>query len=74
MRIKALGRLTASEGQPTMKAVVTMGNGGYDQLIYCDVARPTPGQSEVLVQVPCKIVSDHKLQSKSLHHCSQVSS
>ena len=57
MSVKALGRLTALDGQPTMKAVVTMGNGGYDQLIYCDVARPTPGQSEVLVQVPCKIVS-----------------
>lgn len=47
----ALGRLAPLDGQPTMKAVVTMGNGGYDQLVYCDVARPTPGPGEVLVQV-----------------------
>jgi NADPH:quinone reductase-like Zn-dependent oxidoreductase len=47
----ALGRLAPLDGQPTMKAVVTMGNGGYDQLVYCDVARPVPGPDEVLVQV-----------------------
>jgi NADPH:quinone reductase-like Zn-dependent oxidoreductase len=34
-----------------MKAVVTMGNGGYDRLNYCDVARPVPGPGEVLVAV-----------------------
>lgn len=47
----ALGRLAPKFGQPTMKAVVTMGNGGYDQLVYCDVARPTPGPDDVIVQV-----------------------
>lgn len=47
----ALGRLAPRAGQPTMKAVVTMGNGGYDQLVYCDVARPSPGPDDVLVQV-----------------------
>lgn len=47
----SLGRLTPGNGQPTMKAVVTMGNGGYDQLVYCDVVRPEPGPGEVLVQV-----------------------
>ncbi|CAN1572928.1 Qor NADPH,quinone reductase and related Zn-dependent oxidoreductases [Paracoccaceae bacterium] len=47
----ALGRLAPRDGQPTMKAVVTLGNGGYDQLLYCDVARPTPGPAEVLVEV-----------------------
>lgn len=46
-----LGRLAPQGDQPTMKAVVTLGNGGYDQLAYCDVARPTPGPGEVLVQV-----------------------
>jgi NADPH:quinone reductase-like Zn-dependent oxidoreductase len=34
-----------------MKAVATMGNGGYDQLVYCDVARPTPGPDDVIVRV-----------------------
>ena len=47
----ALGRLAPRDGQPTMKAVVTLGNGGYDQLLYCDVARPTPGPADVLVEV-----------------------
>jgi NADPH:quinone reductase-like Zn-dependent oxidoreductase len=51
MTPKALGRLTPLDGQPTMKAVVTMGNGGYDQLVYCDVLRPTPGAAEVIVEV-----------------------
>ncbi|MCF1710324.1 zinc-binding dehydrogenase [Tabrizicola sp. J26] len=47
----ALGRLAPRPGQPTMKAVVTMGNGGYDQLVYCDVARPVPGPADVLIEV-----------------------
>ena len=51
MTSKALGRLAPLDGQPTMKAIVTMGNGGYDQLVYRDVARPVPGSTEVLVQV-----------------------
>jgi NADPH:quinone reductase-like Zn-dependent oxidoreductase len=51
MSDKGLGRLAPADGQPTMKAVVTMGNGGYDQLVYCDVARPAPGPAEVLVKV-----------------------
>lgn len=45
------GRLVAADGQPTMKAIVTTGNGGYDQLVYRDVARPVPGPTEVLIQV-----------------------
>jgi NADPH:quinone reductase-like Zn-dependent oxidoreductase len=48
---KALGRLAPVDGQPTMKAVVTLGNGGYEQLVYCDVARPVPAPTEVLVEV-----------------------
>ena len=54
MNDKALGRLAPMTGRPTMKAVVTMGNGGYDQLVYCDVVRPVPGPTEVLVQVRCR--------------------
>lgn len=49
----ALGRLSPRYRQPTMEAVVTMGNGGYDQLVYCDVARPgnrgfSPGLMTIL--------------------------
>lgn len=39
MTSKAFGRLAPLNGQPTMEAVVTLGNGGYEQLVYCDVAR-----------------------------------
>lgn len=35
----------------TMKAMVTIGNGGYEQLQYCDVPLPVPGKGEVLLQV-----------------------
>jgi NADPH:quinone reductase-like Zn-dependent oxidoreductase len=35
----------------TMKAVVTMGNGGYEQLVYRDVPIPEPSSGEVLLQV-----------------------
>jgi NADPH:quinone reductase-like Zn-dependent oxidoreductase len=35
----------------TMKAVVTMGNGGYEQLAYRDVPVPEPVSGEVLLQV-----------------------
>lgn len=37
--------------QRTMKAVVTTGHGGYEQLVYRDVPVPTPGPGEVLLQV-----------------------
>lgn len=47
----SLGRLAPQIGQPTMKAVVTMGNGGFDQLVFCDVARPVPGPADVLIEV-----------------------
>lgn len=36
---------------PIMKAVVTTGNGGYDRLVYKDVARPTAGPGEVVLRV-----------------------
>ena len=38
----------------TMKAVVTVGNGGVDKLVYRDVPRPVPGPGEVLLQVLCR--------------------
>lgn len=36
---------------PTMLAVVTLGNGGYDKLSYQRVATPEPGPGEVLLRV-----------------------
>lgn len=72
MRIDALGRLRPSPGQPTMKAVVTMGNGGYDQLIYCDVARPAPGPAEVLVQVQAAGMNNTEINTRLGWYSSSV--
>ncbi len=44
-------RFTLIPGQPTMKAVVTTGNGGLDRLVYRDVPRPVAGEGEVLIEV-----------------------
>ena len=72
MSVKALGRLTPSEGQPTMKAVVTMGNGGYDQLVYCDVVRPTPGPTEVLIQVRAAGMNNTEINTRLGWYSSSV--
>jgi NADPH:quinone reductase-like Zn-dependent oxidoreductase len=72
MSVKALGRLTPSDGQPTMKAVVTIGNGGYDQLVYCDVARPTPGSTEVLVHVRAAGMNNTEINTRLGWYSSSV--
>jgi NADPH:quinone reductase-like Zn-dependent oxidoreductase len=68
----ALGRLAPRDGQPTMKAVVTMGNGGYDQLVYCDVARPIPGPTEVLVQVRAAGMNNTEINTRLGWYSSSV--
>jgi len=44
-------RFALSGTAPTMKAVVTTGNGGLDMLDYRDVPVPTPGPGELLLRV-----------------------
>lgn len=68
----AFGRLAPRDGQPTMKAVVTMGNGGYDQLVYCDVARPAPGPTEVLVQVRAAGMNNTEINTRLGWYSSSV--
>lgn len=68
----ALGRLRPLNGQPTMKAVVTMGNGGYDQLVYCDVARPSPGPAEVLVQIRAAGMNNTEINTRLGWYSSSV--
>lgn len=72
MNVKALGRLAPSDGQPTMKAVVTMGTGGYDQLVYCDVARTPPGPTEVLVQVRAAGMNNTEINTRLGWYSSSV--
>ncbi len=68
----ALGRLRPVDGQPTMKAVVTLGNGGYDQLVCCDVARPAPGPTEVLVQVRAAGMNNTEINTRLGWYSSSV--
>ncbi len=44
-------RFAVAAGAPTMKAVVTLGNGGRDKLDYRDVPVPVAGPGEVLLRV-----------------------
>ena len=46
-----MGRLKTIDGEKTMMAVVTTGNGGYDKLEYRAVPVPVPGPGEVLLRV-----------------------
>ena len=46
-----MDRFDIGSGGETMKAVVTTGNGGYDQLVYRDVPKPAPDRGEVLLRV-----------------------
>lgn len=64
MSAAALGRLAPRAGQPVMKAVVTMGNGGYEQLVTCEVARPVPGPGEVLVQVRAAGINNTEINTR----------
>ena len=48
----------------TMKAVVTIGNGGYDKLQYRDVPVPTLGPGEVLLQVLAAGVNNTEINTR----------
>ncbi len=72
MSVKALGRLSPANEKPTMKAVVTMGNGGYDQLVYCDVARPIPAPADVLVQVRAAGMNNTEINTRLGWYSSSV--
>ena len=45
-----------------MKAVVTVGQGGYEQLVYKDVPLPTPGNGEVLVKIHAAGMNNTEIQ------------
>jgi NADPH:quinone reductase-like Zn-dependent oxidoreductase len=48
----------------TMKAVVTMGNGGYEQLVFRDVPIPELGTGEVLLQVLAAGVNNTEVNTR----------
>ena len=47
-----------------MKAVVTTGNGGYEQLKYCDVDMPELGEGEVLIRVLAAGVNNTEINTR----------
>ena len=50
--------------ETTMKAVVTMGNGGYEQLAYRDVPIPEPATGELLLQVLAAGVNNTEINTR----------
>lgn len=65
-------RFTSRDGQKTMKAVVTMGNGGYDMLAYRDVPVPEPGPGEVLLEVLAAGVNNTEINTRLGWYSSSV--
>ena len=65
-------RFDLSENDIAMKAVVTLANGGYDQLSYQDVPIPTPQAGEVLVQVLAAGVNNTEINTRLGWYSSKV--
>lgn len=57
---------------PTMMAVVTTGNGGYDTLDYRAVPRPVPGAGEVLLKVLAAGVNNTEINTRLGWYSSSV--
>lgn len=57
-------RFDLDGGQRTMKAVVTTGHGGYEQLVYRDVPVPTLAPGEVLLQVLAASVNNTDINTR----------
>ena len=65
-------RFELKAGQPTMKAVVTTGNGGYDKLDYRDVPLPVPRRGEVLLKVLAAGVNNTEVNTRLGWYSSSV--
>lgn len=65
-------RFAITGDTPTMKAVVTTGNGGYDKLVYQDVPIPKPEPQEVLIQVLAAGVNNTEINTRLGWYSSSV--
>lgn len=61
---KDKSRFDLKEGGKTMKAVVTMGNGGYEMLEYKDVPMPVISEGEVLIKVLAAGVNNTEINTR----------
>lgn len=68
----AADRFAITGDVPTMKAVVTTGNGGYDKLVYRDVPVPVPGAGEVLLKVLAAGVNNTEINTRLGWYSSSV--
>lgn len=57
-------RYTVETGQPTMMAVVTVGNGGYDQLQFKEVPVPSIEPEHVLIKVGAAGVNNTEINTR----------
>ena len=62
------------DGDSTMMAVVTMGNGGYEMLNYSEVPRPVIGPGEVLIKVLAAGVNNTEINTRLGWYSSSVTS
>ncbi|MGB0466542.1 MAG: alcohol dehydrogenase family protein [Pontibacterium sp.] len=58
---------------PLMKAIVTTGNGGYEKLVFKDVAMPEVSEGEVLVKVLAAGVNNTEINTRLGWYSSSVS-
>ena len=65
-------RFDLTPGQETMKAVVTIGNGGYDKLDYRDVPMPVAGPGELLIKVLAAGVNNTEINTRLGWYSSSV--
>ncbi len=65
-------RFQLNSSDITMKAVVTMANGGYEQLNYTDVPIPKPTTGQVLVQVLAAGVNNTEINTRLGWYSSKV--
>jgi NADPH:quinone reductase-like Zn-dependent oxidoreductase len=65
-------RFSLRDGDQSMMAVVTLGNGGYDMLSYREVRRPTPGPGEVLLKVLAAGVNNTEINTRLGWYSSSV--
>ena len=66
-------RFVQNDG-PTMFAVVTRGNGGFEQLDYCSVPIPKPGSGEVLLRVLAAGINNTEINTRLGWYSSSVRS
>ncbi len=69
---KQTDRFALKEDQATMKAVVTNGNGGYEELEYRDVPIPVLSAGEVLLQVLAAGVNNTEINTRLGWYSSKV--